>query len=393
MEITDLVFIDATGYHFVDYPSFFQWRQDQYRSIYGQDVYLEVDSQDGQYLSILARADYNTAALGASVYNSFAPVSAQGTGLARLVKINGLTKQSPSFSTVTLTIVGQAGTVIINGVATDSLGQKWFLPALVTIPGGGTIGAVATAELAGAVTADAATITTIFTPTLGWQTVNNVSAATPGAPVEDDATLRQRQAVSTADPSLTVFDGTLGAVANVTGVTKVSQGYENDTGSTDGNGIPAHSICVVVTGGLDADIASEIALHKGPGCGTFGDTSQIVYDPRGLPVPISFQRAAVATIKAQITIESLPGWTSDYVALIQNAVAAFFNSGPIGKNILLSRVYTPAYLIGTPASGSFNITTIELEKNSGGFSASDITLLFDEDPVSDPTVNITVIVT
>ncbi len=129
MEITDLVYIDDTGYHFSDYPAFLSWLQDKYRGVYGADVYLEADSQDGQFLAILAKAFYDTAAVGASVYNSFSPVTAQGVGLARLVKINGLTKQVPSFSTVILTIVGTAATVITDGVAKDTLGQKWLLPA------------------------------------------------------------------------------------------------------------------------------------------------------------------------------------------------------------------------------------------------------------------------
>src|SRR5271165_3585040 len=106
MTLTDLVYIDSTGHHFADYPSFQTWLTGQYQSIYGADVILTPDSQDGQFLAILARAFYDTAALGASVYNSFSPVTAQGVGLSRLVKINGLTRLSPSFSTVVLTLVG-----------------------------------------------------------------------------------------------------------------------------------------------------------------------------------------------------------------------------------------------------------------------------------------------
>ena len=88
------------------------------------------------------------------------------------------------------------------------------------------------AILAGAVAALANTVTGIFTPTQGWQTVNNSNPATLGVAVESDAELRVRQSVSVADPSLTVFEGTVGSVENVTGVTK-TMGYENPTNSTD----------------------------------------------------------------------------------------------------------------------------------------------------------------
>ncbi|MCZ3294308.1 phage baseplate protein, partial [Acinetobacter baumannii] len=84
--------------------------------------------------------------------------------------------------------------------------------------------------------------------------MTNPSAAVPGQPVELDAQLRQRQTISTALPSLTVFEGTLGAVASITGVERL-KGYENDSGAPDTNGIPAHSISLVVQGGDATAIA------------------------------------------------------------------------------------------------------------------------------------------
>lgn len=392
MELTDLVYIDDTGYHFADYPSFLSWIQEKYRGIYGADVYLEADSQDGQFLAVLAKGFYDTAALGASVYNSFSPVTAQGLGLARVVKINGLTKLVASYSSVTLTIVGQAGTIITNGIAADALGQKWLLPVSVEIPGGGEVDVTATAEEVGAVEAGADTITTIFTPTLGWQTVNNDAAATPGAPVESDAELRERQAVSTANPSLTVFDGTMGAVRNITGVTK-ALGYENDTGSTDGNGVPAHSICVVVAGGDDEEIAQAIQVHKTPGTRTFGDTTELVYDSQGMPLNISFQRAVTATILVEVTVAAGVGWSTDYEALIKAAVAEVINAGQIGATVLLTKLYGPAYLGGTPAGGTFDVVSIEISISPDPVAGSNLTLDFDENPVCDPDTDVTINVT
>lgn len=390
MSITDLVFIDSTGYHYADYPTFRQYFVEKYQAIYGADVYLEDDSQDGQYLSVEAQAAYDSAAQGAAVYNSFSPASAQGVGLSRVVKINGIEREIPSFSTAVVTIVGQNGTVITNGVVQDTLLQKWDLPALVTIPGGGTIDVTATSQVVGAVTADASTITTIFTPTQGWQTVNNVSAATPGAPVESDANLRIRQAASVANPSLTVFDGTIGAVENVTGVTK-ARGYENDTDITDGNGIPSHSICMVVAGGNTTEIANAIELHKTPGTGTFGDTSTLVYDAHDVPILIKFQRAVTATITVEVTIGVNAGWSEDFVPLIQAAVAAVINAGQIGDTILITKLFAPAYLNGAPAGQTYDVATIEIQKNGGGFFATNIDLDFDENPVCDPDTDVTII--
>lgn len=391
MQITDLVYIDETGYHFADYPSFLAWRKEQYRAIYGADVYLEADSQDGQLLAIQAKADYDTAALGASTYNSFSPVTAQGAGLARVVKINGLTKRVPSNSTVEVVIVGTGGTVITNGIAIDTLKQKWLVPP-TTIPGGGSVTATAVAEEPGAVSAAPNTVNSIFTPTRGWQTVNNPAAATLGAPVETDAELRIRQTQSTADPSLTVLDGTIGAVENLTGVTKV-RGYENDTNITDANTLPPHTISLVVVGGDDVEIAQSIALHKTPGTGTYGTTSEEVFDAKGMPITINFNRATPATIAAEITISVDQNWSNDYITLIQEAVAAVINAGRIGDPILITKLYAPAYLIGTPAGQTFDISSLEINKNGGAFAAANILLGYKENPICDPTTDVTVNIT
>lgn len=389
--INDLVFIDTSGYHFADYPTFLAWLQDQNRSIFGADVYLESDSPDGQLVAIFAQALYDTASKGSSTYNSFAPVTAQGTGLSRNVKINGLTRQVPSFSTVTLTIVGTAGTVITGGTATDTLGQSWVIPT-TTIPGPGTIDVTATSAVVGFINAAENTITTIGTPTLGWQSVNNAAPATPGAPVESDAQLRVRQSVSTANPSLTVMDGTVGSVENIAGVTQV-RGYENDTASTDANSIPSHSIEIMALGGDSVAIAQTIALHKTPGTGTAGTTSELVYDAKGMPLTIKFTRPTLAHITVRITLSAGTGWTTDYEALIASAVASVINGFGIGNDVLLTRLFAPSYLIGTPAGDTYEITEIELKKNSGSFVQTNITIDFDEYPNCDPLVDFTFVVT
>ncbi len=377
MQITDLAYIDDTGYHFADYQDFLTWRQEQLQAIYGADIYLESDSQDGQLIALQALADYQTAALGASVYNSFSPRTAQGVGLSRNVKINGLERRAATKSTVTVTIVGQAGTIILNGIVQDTIGQKWNLPESVTIPGGGSVDVVATAQEAGALSAAPSTVTKIFTPTLGWQTVTNAAAATEGVPYETDAELRIRQARSTANPSLTVMEGTVGAVANILGVTKI-RGYENDTGSTDGNGIPGHSICIVVNGGTNEDIAKTIALHKTPGTGTYGDESVSTTDANGMPLIIKFQRPDDTPIQAQITITINDGWSSDYEDQIKAAVALAINAVEIGGTILITKLFIPAYLVGTPANGTFDIQTLEISKVGDPLGTSNIVLGFKE---------------
>lgn len=381
MAVSDLAYIDSAGYHYADFPTYLAYVQGVFQGIYGQDIYLGADSQDGQFAAAFAQALFDTASLGASDYNSFAPVTAQGTGLSRVVKINGLSRVVANYSTVNLDIGGTEGTTLTNCIAVDSFQQQWSIPT-VTIPNTGTITVTATALTIGAIQADANTITGLFTPTQGWQTVNNPAAATPGTGVESDAALRARQAVSTSNPSLTVFQGTLGAVANVPDVTKV-KGYENPTNSTDANGLPPHSFAVVIVGGDAMAIAQAIQIHKTPGTQTVGTTSEVVYDSNGMPITIHFYVATQATINCTVTINTLVGYTSAYAALIQEAISAAIAAYPIGADIVLTQLYVAAYLIGTPAGATFQIVSIQISKNSDPLGNSNVQLLFNEVGVCD----------
>lgn len=388
--LNDLLSVGPSGVSYADFPTFLQYVTEQYQSIYGADIYLSSDSQDGQKAAQEAQAMYDTAQKVAMTYLSFMVKSAQGTGLARLVKLNGITKRDATHSTATATIVGTGGTVITNGKAQDTLGQIWSLPATVTIPGGGSIDVTVTADQVGAIQAGAGTISGIFTPTLGWQSITNAADAIPGDPVETDGALRQRQAQSTSLPAQTVFNATVGAVENVAGVTEVGP-YENDTDLTDINGLPPHSIALVVQGGLDVDVATAIMLKKTPGTRTYGTTSVPLVDPKGVPITINFFRPTVATIGVQVTITTGVGWSTDYIPLIQQAVADAVNAIPIGGKVILTKLYLAAYLQGTQAYGTYEVDSILLQKNGGGFTGSDISLLFNEIPVCNPGTDVVVV--
>lgn len=390
-ELSSLIYIDANGYHIPDYPTILSWLQGQYQLIYGSDVYLGSDSQDGQFLAVVAQALFDEASRSQGNYNSYSPATAQGVALSRQVKINGLTRNAGSFSTVNLTITGTAGTTIVNGIALDTINQQWLLPTPTVIPSGGSIVVTATAPAAGNVNAQSNTVTGIYTPTLGWQSVNNTTAASPGSAVEDDAELRARQAQSTALPSNTVLEGTEGAVANVTGVSMV-RGYENDSGTTDGNGLPAHSFSICAVGGSATAIAQAIQQSKCPGTETYGNTSETVYDSHGMPLTIDFNVPVSAEISVQITLAALTGWTTDFEATIAAQVAAVVNAFGIGNNVLLSRIYPPAYL-PSPQGLTYNISGIELQKNSGGFASADVSIGYNEYALCNPLTDFTFVVT
>lgn len=377
MAISDLIFVDQSGLHYPDYPTVLTYLQGEYRTIYGADTYLEADSQDGQWVAILALAMYDSMQVAAAVYNSFSPLTAQKDALSRNVKINGIARLVASYSTADLTIVGQAGTIITNGQAKDTLDQKWNLPVSVTIPVGGSIVVTATAAEVGAVSAAAGTINKIATPTLGWQTVNNVAAAAVGDPVETDAELRRRQAQSTMIPSLSVMEGIVGAVASLADVNRY-RGYENDTNTTNADGVPAHAISLVVEGGTTQAIAEAIAAKKTPGTATYGTTSYTTYDQNGVPNIINFFRPTSATISVEVSLTARTGYLSTTADAIKAAVVDYIANLLIGDDIYISKLYVPANLSNTVAADTFDVTQIRIKKGSGSWVTTNLTLAFNE---------------
>jgi uncharacterized phage protein gp47/JayE len=369
--------IDEFGIHKPDYEEARSYFVAAFQGIFGDDIYVDPDSQDGQQIAILSSAVNDANAMAVEVYNSFSPSSGRGVGLSSTVKINGIKRRVASFSTVDLLITGQSGTTITNGVATDDAGNRWALPASVTIPPDGDIAVTATSKAIGAIAAAANTITSIGTPTRGWQAVTNPAAATPGAPVENDAQLRIRQSVSTAIPSLTVFEGTLGAVASIVGVSRY-RGYENDQDTTNADGIPGHTISLVVDGGDAQAIGEAIAAKKAPGTGTFGTTSIDVIDEYGVTRAIKFFRPASVGIKAEITLTRRQGYSTAIETQIKQAVVDYINAIRIGDDVIRSKLYLPANLFGGAGSQSFEIGALQIAKLADPLGNSDVVIAFNQ---------------
>lgn len=375
---TVAVTIDESGITAPSYEDILSSFIASFQQIYGTDVYLQPDGQDYQWLAVLALAQHDTNQATIQAYNDRSPSSAQGAGLSSVVKINGIARKASSNSTVTLTIVGVAGTQIVNGSATDANGNSWVLPTLVTIPVSGGIDVTATAAEIGSISAAANTISIIGTPTVGWQSVNNASDAVVGIDIESDATLRQRQAASTSLPAQTPLQSILAAVANVDGV-KRSAIYENSGSVADANGIPAHSIAVVVDGGDDTQIAQIIESKKPPGTGTFGTTSISVQDPSGLVVTINFFDLIDVAVYVTVTIRPMAGYTDDLGNKLQQAIMDFINGIPIGDSVYYNWLFAPASLNGNLA---YRVTDITLDVNPNPALRVDLPIAFNQAAVT-----------
>lgn len=360
--------VDENGISAPPFADIFASLQASYRIIYGADVDLDEDTQDGQWLGVLAKAidDANLTAI--KTYLNFSPATAVGVGLSSVVKVNGIRRHSSTTSQADVRVVGQANRTVVSGVIGDNVnaGTTWALPPTFTFPDGGELVVRAVCEQPGAVEAAAGTLTEILTPQPGWQTVTNDDPAIVGAPVEADAALRQRQSISTAKPAQTPREAIEAEVADVADVVRVHV-YQNDTNLTDANAIPAHNISVVVAGGDTVAIATAINLKKPPGTPTYGIISQVVFDSMGVPNTINFFELDAVSIWVRVYATHLTGYVGTTGLLMIAAVVESINLLAIGAVSGIGRLWAAADLAGTAATLATGATQTQLDALSATY--------------------------
>lgn len=384
--------VTDTGITAPTYDVILAWYQSQYRAIYGADVVLDNSTQDGQWIAIQAQAMNVCNQAMITVFNSFSPAKAQGTALSSNVKINGISRDPATNSTCDVVISGDVGTIITNGTVQDTVNRNtWNLPARVTIPQSGSITVTATCSVSGAVPGAIGTLTIIGTPTDGWTGVTNTTAAAIGQPMQTDASLRIQQARSTMLPSVSIMDGIEGGILALDGVSIV-KGYENDTSVTDDNGIPAHSIAMIVEGGDAMQIATVIANKKSMGVPTYGTTTETVTDSSGNHRVINFFRPTETNIYVKLTLKPLANYTNANAQSAAQGIADYLANQDMGAMIYVTRLYKAATLSDADGGLTYDILNIEIGRTADSIAASNLHLAFNERPVSS-IGNVTVSVT
>lgn len=360
-----------------------EYYQGKAREIFGSDIVITPDSQDGQMVAIVAQALADVNAQAVVIYSAFNPSTAKGVALDTAVKTNGLTRHTATHSTADLRLVGQAGTTIRNGVAIDTNGNRWMLPETVVIPVAGEITVTATAESAGDIVATAGAINRIGTATLGWQTVTNPSDAVVGSAQETDDELRTRQSKSTSLPSMSLWEGIIAAVLDLPGVRRLSGICNNDDTPTS-EGVPGHTIALIVDGGEVAEIAETTYLKGGEGTGTYGSVSYPLMDKYGFPHTVRFSRPTSVSIKAKVTIKPSATYLSDVATEIKQRIADYINGLAIGVSVNLPRVISSAVKdCDTGVDTRFDLQSLELARGDGALEAKSITIAWNEAAMCD----------
>ena len=325
--------------------------------IYGNDINVDPNTPDGNFINIIAQIAVDYQDLLQQVYNDFNPNTALGVGLDRDCAYNGVVRKAgtPSTQMVTVT-VNQALT--LQGLDTfpnspfivsDNAGNQFALLNTYAFGGAGSQNLNFQAVQIGATVVAANTLTTIVTVQLGVTSVTNGTlSGTTGTATETDYALRLRRQQSVALPSKGYLQGLIGALLAITGVTS-AEVLENITNTTDANGIPGHSIWVIVAGGANADIANAIYIKRNAGCGMKGGISVPITQVDLTVFNVLFDRPTSENLYISFSVHAVTG-TVD-ATFIKNQILALL-SYQIGQSADASAITALVKQISPNASVS-----------------------------------------
>lgn len=320
----------------------------------------------GTIVNLISRIAAALWLLGLAVYNSQNPNTAFGVLLDHVLELSGLIREVAATSTSYVVAIGTNGTVLsvgrrirnavtltywtsteeatiatlsawtistayaVNDLATNDSGKIYACVEAGTSAGsGGPTGSGSAdivdgtaswrycgtgtaavivpieSELEGAIVGAAGDLTTIETPVGGWSSVVNPLDAELGRETETDAALRIRRNALLRATGNAALDAIVGDVLDVADVERVVC-FKNDTDETDSDGVPPHSVEVLVRGGTDADIAAALLATVAAGIRTYGTETVVVEDSQGESQTIMFSRASVvnAYIEVDVVIDA-----------------------------------------------------------------------------------------
>lgn len=346
---------------------------EDFKAEFGSDITLAPETFLGQQLAIYKKRELEFFDALESVYLESFFVTSTGVNLDRTAFpfVRNLSQKA----TVVLTFTGDDMAVVpIGSLAETAEGIQFQTTALGTIDittvdinAIAVVAGVSGNQAVGAITELPVTIT-------GVDSVTNNTPATDGKDIESDADFNVRVKVESRTSKSSSVAAVRFAVLALEDITQVTV-KENATDVTV-NGLPSHSIQVVVNGAAtDEDIANAIFQSKPAGIGTFGAESFVISEGGEL-FTINFDRSVLVNIFADVnlTVDSsyisanddivrarvleyiggidpsgaaFPGLSAGEDVLIWKVSAALFNLespddlGITDVNILLSRTINP----------------------------------------------------
>jgi len=197
----------------------------------------------------------------------------------------------------------------------------------------GLITVSARTTIKGAFAASQGSVDTVSNPISGWEYVGNFAAAETGRDTETDAELRARAKATSSSSKGGTIEGIKARLLEVVGVSYAAVS-ENRTATTDGNGLPPHSIAVTLLGGDNQTIADLLYLIKGAGINTYGSVSVNAVDDYGVNQAIYFSRPTEIDIYYIVTVTTDANYPTDGDTQISDLMVTYGATLSNGDDVL-----------------------------------------------------------
>lgn len=358
----------------------------------GTDFDVSAQTPEGQLNGIFSAKLRELWEVAQALHSALDPDKAEAVPLAALASLTGTLKQGATKSTVTATVNLDAGKTLFAGAIASVLGNATarFVSTVDVTNSGGTAADVAVpmeAETAGPVVANAGTLTVKVTSQPGWHSITNAADALIGQPVQTDGELRVQREIDLRRSGSAALDAIKANVVAVTGVTACNV-FENATDATDVDGVPAHAIEVLVTGGAANDIAQAIWGTKAGGVRAYGLTSGTAYDVDGVARTMGFSRPTAVPIYLALTLTTdVTLYPADGDTLVKAALALWSQENlGVGADVIVSRL---GPVIFAAAAGIIDVVAV-LTGTAPGPSTSTNTPIGSREQATIDTANVAV---
>lgn len=285
-------------------------RENALRPIMGEDFIIDKTTPIGNMELADANSELAIQELIAwMIPNMLDANTATGYFLDCICEKNRIYRKQPEFTTLNLIINGESNTSFMEGSITVSdniTGIYYILNEDCTIPESGNVLAEFKCQEYGEFYPLPNSTLDILTPMIGLESVTmDIEKANIvlGRETETDEELRRRRMFSVQQTSTNIISSIRANIYPLDGVKNVTY-FENDTETTDANGLPLKSFEFIVNGGDEQEITDVIFANKPVGTRAYGETIIEKKDSEGNLYSIGFTRATIINIGMDIELST-----------------------------------------------------------------------------------------
>lgn len=376
--------LTALGFKRMRYEDYLPMLQAKAQEIFGADVNLSDASPLGQWVQLIAYQHAEANELAEKVWMSGHIDYAEGVVLDYAVKKYGLRREQATAAFGNIVVTLDPGTVIGAGaliVETED-GIQYTNTAGGTAVGKTLTLPVTALEVGPAGNVPANTITVIYTPIAGVESVTNPAVMVGGRNNETDEKLRERYYATMGRGGSSTTDGVRVAMLEVPGV-RAAVVIENNLDTWSGGGVgvgyPPHCIAPFVLGGDAQKVAEAIHSKKAGGIRSFGTELITVKDKSGFDQRIGFSYATKAVIYVNVELSKNAVFPANGARLVQDTIIQYIggtnadNETYLGLGMAASVIH--AQLVGAilrNVPGIIDLSVTLRKGGSGPMSASNI---------------------